>query len=230
MKQKTTSLFSLCLFAFFTGISTIFSQPAWSRGEQLMTFSFEEGMNRAQSALIAEGYVNLQKQANIVTGYKGDNTAIIMVNNAPENKQWINIVVASLTNDASIPGAERVKLQRQIENNNSSTQTNNSNNSTKNIDWNTSPLSLGLRGKNYTKFSFICPTMDYLGHRLYGTDIYTDDSCICTAGVHTGAISTSGGNLTIEILPAQNSFNSSSRNGANSSNWGDWPGSFRVVR
>ena len=205
--------------------------PAWSRGEQLLPITFQEAIKRAETALIAEGYVNLQKQANFVTGYKGMHTAIIMCNDAPNNKQWINIVVASISTDGNVPGAERVKLQKQMEvqevfNKPPATLPP----TAKSIDWYANPADLGLRGKNNQQFSFTCPAMDYLGHRLYGTDTYTDDSSICTAGVHAGAITTSGGTVTIEILPEQNAYVSSNRNGIHSDGYGYWPGSFKVVK
>lgn len=96
------------------------------------------------------------------------------------------------------------------------------------MDWTRSALE--YRGKNYQRFTFICPKADYTGHRLYGTDIYTDDCSICLAGVHAGVITYDGGTVTIEIRPGQDSYPGSTRNGAISNTWGTWPGSFIVVK
>jgi predicted small lipoprotein YifL len=64
---------------------------------------------------------------------------------------------------------------------------------------------------------------------VWGSDIYTDDSSICTAGVHAGKITrTAGGTVTIEMRPAQTTYASSTRNGVTSSSYGSWGGSFIV--
>lgn len=88
----------------------------------------------------------------------------------------------------------------------------------------------GLRGQNGKRFVFDCAANGPAGARLYGTDVYTDDSSPCTAGVHVGLITyAKGGRVTIEIRPGQDSYPGSSRNGVGSSTWGTWPGSFVVV-
>jgi hypothetical protein len=94
-----------------------FSQPSYSRGEQQLAITYEFAMNRAKAALIAEGYVNLNQGGAFISGYKGINTAIIMCNVAPDAKTWVNIVVASNATDSNIPGAERVKLQKRMDQN-----------------------------------------------------------------------------------------------------------------
>jgi hypothetical protein len=198
------------------------ASPAWSRGEQLLAISFDESMLRANAALKAEGYVNIFRQANFTVGYKDPNTAIIMCNDAPDAKQWINIVVASNTHESGIPGAERERLQAQM----NKPVTGSSNAGL--IDWNKTAEE--FRGKNYQRFTFTCPVNDYPGHRLYGTDVYTDDGSICAAGLHAGVINLSGGTVTIEVRPGQDSYTSSTRNGVSSGAWGAWPGSFIVVK
>lgn len=88
-----------------------------------------------------------------------------------------------------------------------------------------------LRGQNGSRFRFQCPAGDPSGGRaVWGTGVYTDDSGICAAAVHAGAISRSGGTVTIEILAGQSSYTASSQNGVSTSNYGAWSGSFRVVR
>lgn len=62
---------------------------------------------------------------------------------------------------------------------------------------------------------------------VWGTDVYTDDSSICTAAVHAGKITrAAGGTVTIEITPGQEAYIGSARNGVTSSNYGSWGGSF----
>jgi hypothetical protein len=202
------------------------AQPATSRGEQRLPISFQEGMSRAEAALRAEGYVNIGLQANMALGYKGENTAMILCNEATNGNYWINIVVASLTNNSGIPGAERVKLQTRM--GNPGGVTTGGPVGAKAIDWNTQAD--GLRGKNNQRFSFSCPSSAGPSDRLWGTDIYTDDSSVCTAAVHAGLISYAGGTVTVEIRPGQASYSGNSRNGVNSKNYGGWPGSFVFVR
>src|SRR5207249_1286029 len=98
----------LCLFA----IPSLAQNPVASRGEQLLSISQGECMSRARAALQAEGYKFLTDGTySSIFGGKSINTAGILCNPAPENKMWVNIVVASVHNDMNVPGAERVKLQ-----------------------------------------------------------------------------------------------------------------------
>jgi len=93
--------------------------------------------------------------------------------------------------------------------------------------WNTNALD--HRGKNGQRFTYICPPNGRPGS-VSGTDIYTDDSSICTAAVHAGLITfASGGTVTIEIQPGRASYVGSRRNGVASGYWDSWPGSFVFV-
>ena len=57
------------------------------------------------------------------------------------------------------------------------------------------------RGQNGKRLEFVCPA-DGKPATIYGTDVYTDDSSVCTAAVHDGKITTAdGGTVTIEIRP-----------------------------
>lgn len=96
------------------------------------------------------------------------------------------------------------------------------------INWETNAISYRDRG---ALVDLICPPLGDESFRLiWGTDIYTDDSSICTAAVHAGAITPNGGAVTIEMLPGQASYTGSNRNGVNSANWGNYPSSFRFTR
>ncbi len=100
------------------GISALpcFAQaPVWSRGEQLLPISYDECMQRAESALASEGFGIVHRGGAFVVGQKGIHTAVIMCNVAPERKTWANIVVASSANNGDVPGEERVKLQGRMD-------------------------------------------------------------------------------------------------------------------
>lgn len=86
-----------------------------------------------------------------------------------------------------------------------------------------------LRGRNGQRFTYICPS-GAVSTRLWGTDVYTDDSSICTAAVHEGLITAqSGGTVTIEIRGGASSYQGTTRNGVKSTPYGAWHGSFIIV-
>jgi hypothetical protein len=82
------------------------------------------------------------------------------------------------------------------------------------------------RGKNGQRFQYACPPGGSPG-TIFGTNIYTDDSSVCTAAVHAGLISfAAGGTVTIEIGAGQMSYAASTRNGVTSNAYSRWHGSF----
>ena len=105
----------LFALAFFTFASSASAQPSMSRGEQLLPISYNECIQRAEKSFLAEGWVNLGKGGAFVNAFKENNGAYIMCNVAPENKIWVNIVVASNSGNANVPGAQRVCLQAQMD-------------------------------------------------------------------------------------------------------------------
>jgi LCCL domain len=65
---------------------------------------------------------------------------------------------------------------------------------------------------------------------VYGTDIYTGDSSICTAAVHAGKTTAAGGtDFIIEQVAGQAMYTASTRNGVMSRMWGAYDRSFRFV-
>jgi hypothetical protein len=100
------------------------------------------------------------------------------------------------------------------------------------IDWQTSPLDLDLRGMNGERYMFRCPPGKPAPTRVAGSGPYTDDSSICTAAVHSGVIHPKdGGDVTIEIRPGQARYAGSDHNYIKSGDYdGAWDGSFIVVR
>jgi LCCL domain len=64
-------------------------------------------------------------------------------------------------------------------------------------------------------------------HSVWGSDIYTADSSICTAAVHSGLITfQQGGTVTIELRPGRPIYGASERNGVTTSTYGPWQQSF----
>ncbi len=87
-----------------------------------------------------------------------------------------------------------------------------------------------LRGQNGSRFTFVCPAGGTLSGRLWGTELYTDDSSICTAAVHAGLITVqSGGTVSIEIRAGASAYTGTTRNGVTSQGYGAYGGSFVFV-
>ena len=102
--------------------------------------------------------------------------------------------------------------------------------------WSNAPDNLGncpqnaasLRGsgRSYTCF---CNAGATSSGSVWGSYVYTDDSAICRAAVHAGAIGPGGGQVTFSSLPGQSSYSGSNSNGVPSSNYGGWQGSFQFA-
>ena len=65
---------------------------------------------------------------------------------------------------------------------------------------------------------------------VWGSDIYTDDSQLCRAARHAGALSADGGTVRIDAKPGRAAYAGKARNGVASSAWGSWSRSFIVAR
>lgn len=75
----------------------------------------------------------------------------------------------------------------------------------------------------------LCPP-DGTAFTVWGTDVYTDDSSVCTAAVHIGLIDfDDGGEVLIEHRPGQESYRGTEANGVSTRDWDQWPGSFVFV-
>ncbi|QSQ17888.1 M57 family metalloprotease [Myxococcus landrumensis] len=86
---------------------------------------------------------------------------------------------------------------------------------------------MGYRGQNGVSIRCTCPTVT-LGASVWGTDLYTDDSNVCAAAVHAGAIPATGGQVSVTIQPGQSSYAGTSRNGVTTSSYGAWSGSISL--
>lgn len=95
------------------------------------------------------------------------------------------------------------------------------------IAWSTSAATFKTDvGQSY---KFQCPE-NGSESAVWGSDIYTADSSICTAAVHAGIITLEkGGVVTIEFRPGRSVYGSTDRHGVKSNTYGEYPHSF-VVR
>jgi hypothetical protein len=85
------------------------------------------------------------------------------------------------------------------------------------------------RGMDGQPVDYECPAGGPVD-QVWGTDVYTDDSSVCTAAVHAGVITQEeGGSVTIEIRPGEESYEGSERNGIETSEYPAWGGSFVIV-
>ena len=65
---------------------------------------------------------------------------------------------------------------------------------------------------------------------VWGTDVYTNDSSICTAAVHAGLIDQGeSGEVTFEVVGGQDSYDGSTAHGVTSLDYGEWETSFTFV-
>ncbi len=95
------------------------------------------------------------------------------------------------------------------------------------IGWDTAAS--GFKSSEGLIYKFRCPAQG-TEHTIWGSDIYTLDSSICTAAVHAGVITLAGGGVvTIELRPGRLIYGSTVRNGVKSNTYGEYPHSF-VVR
>ena len=95
------------------------------------------------------------------------------------------------------------------------------------IDWRTAAQ--GLTTDFAQALTLECPPGG-LVQSVWGTDVYTDDSSICSAAVHAGLITTArGGRVTLQPVGAQQAFSASSRNGVQTRDFASWPNAFRFA-
>jgi hypothetical protein len=86
------------------------------------------------------------------------------------------------------------------------------------------------RGMNGVRVRFDCPGGGAAAGSVYGSDLYTDDSPVCGAGVHAGRISlAAGGVVVIEIRAGAASYAASTRYGVATNAYAAYDGSFVVL-
>lgn len=95
------------------------------------------------------------------------------------------------------------------------------------ISWTTAATA--FNGEDGKTFKFECPP-DGTAGTIWGSDVYTADSSICTASVHAGLINLEdGGIVTIEYRPGRATYGSTVRHGITSNTYGEYSRSI-VVR
>ena len=77
--------------------------------------------------------------------------------------------------------------------------------------------------------TLFCPADCSPSGRLWGTDVYTDDSQVCLAARHAGVIGPKGGAFGITITAGEGGYTASTRNGVAAASWGRWSRSFTVA-
>lgn len=83
-----------------------------------------------------------------------------------------------------------------------------------------------LNGKEGDTFTLAC-SPGGAAHTVWGSDIYTADSSVCTAAVHSGLASfQNGGSVAIEIRAGRPIYGCSRRNGVTTNCYGSWGQSF----
>ncbi len=84
-----------------------------------------------------------------------------------------------------------------------------------------------FRGQMGRRVTFVCPAAVPLTAALWGTDVYTDDSPVCTAAVHAGALKPGApGAVTVVVGGAVATFKGTTRNGVTSREYRGHPGSY----
>jgi hypothetical protein len=78
------------------------------------------------------------------------------------------------------------------------------------------------------EFVAICPPGGAAQASIWGTDTYTDDSSICLAAVHAGALTlTEGGAVVVENAAGLDAYVGTTRNGITSNSYTSWHSSIR---
>jgi len=86
---------------------------------------------------------------------------------------------------------------------------------------------VGFRGQNGK--SFLIEITGQNTGSVWGTGVYTDDSSLATAAVHAGIVKVGQKAVVkVTILPGEQQYTGSDRNGITSNNWGDWLGTYRI--
>ena len=92
------------------------------------------------------------------------------------------------------------------------------------ISWNTTGTT--FKDEVGMKYTFVCPPGG-TPMTIWGSDVYTADSSVCTAAVHAGKITLEdGGQVTIEFVAGRQTYGATTRNGITSYNFGQFGRSY----
>jgi hypothetical protein len=110
--SEQLKVFSLALLC--GCVAPCVAQPVMSRGQQQLSINYSECLNRARQALKTVGFT-VAGAGNDAQGFKEASGAYIICNDAPSGGMMVNIVVATIADDAGVPGSLRQLLQAQME-------------------------------------------------------------------------------------------------------------------
>jgi len=89
------------------------------------------------------------------------------------------------------------------------------------------PKYLGINRALPTPFSCRCDAAAVQRGTVWGSDVYTDDSALCRAAAHAGAIPATGGTVTVVREAGRPLYVGSARNGIDTSDYGAFSDSIR---
>ena len=87
-----------------------------------------------------------------------------------------------------------------------------------------------LRGEPGSAHRIACPANCGATGGTWGSDVYTADSTICRAAIHAGVMTEHGGEVTVVLEPGRPAYRGSRRHGVESSDYGQFGGSYRFAR
>ena len=98
------------------------------------------------------------------------------------------------------------------------------------VDLNQCPATFQVYRTGGGALSCICTADQTAQGTVWGTDVYTDDSALCRAAVHAGAIPATGGPVRVHTVRGRRSYAGAMRNGVRSQPFGAWEGAFGFDR
>ena len=204
--------------------------------------TFAECMTRAPSALRAEGFTTVERYGRIWFGSSGGPVSATIVCYGLAKGTIVTISAANQGNSGPSGAtvgrlADRIFIAEEPKPTPGSAPVPNPPPpAAEPADWSTSLVpKRAPNGKVGDRFTYDCPpNPEKKQGRVWGTDLYTDDSSICTAAVHAGLITFGkGGKVTVEKRPGVPLYIGSDRRDVASSNYDNrpnpFPGSFVFV-
>lgn len=208
---------SFLLVLCFVIVSPAFAAPAMWTSVVGLRISFDDCKERVHEALEDEDYGNFRDFGNGYVAFT--DTVAASVGCIRGDGETVLSVVVSGSGDVKARMERLVALVRGGRDERTSEG--------QAVTWGTNAAS--FRGQTGRRVALTCPANGGLGS-VWGTDLYTDDSSVCSAAVHAGLISRArGGLVTIEIRGPQSGYRGTLRHGVTSANYGAWEGSFTFL-
>lgn len=96
-------------------------------------------------------------------------------------------------------------------------------------DWAASPQSMGVAAQVGQSYTYQCAPTGAVTQTIWGSGLYTSDSSVCAAAVHSGHITTSGGSIIFQVTAGADSYPASTANGVSSVAYGPWDQAFMIT-